>query len=127
MKTTLKILSASALLATIAPLTSCTDRTDEDFFGRSNITLASDTLTPEALWAMGRIGAYSVSPDGSKVAYQVTYYSVEENRSNTLLYVQDITAEASSTPSPSPLGLGSSPVWLSADCIAFAQRAKSGR
>ena len=132
MKTALKILSASALLATIAPLTSCTEGTDEDFFGRSDITLASDTLTPEALWAMGRIGAYSVSPDGSKVAYQVTYYSVEENRSNTLLYVQDITAEGQSDPaavsdgspadSPSPLGLGSSPVWLSDDCIAFSHK-----
>ncbi len=141
MKTALKILSASAILATVAPLSSCTDGTDEDFFGRNDITLASDTLTPEALWAMGRIGSYSTSPDGNKVAYQVTYYSVEENRSNTLLYVQDINAaeqkktassaqaspvspsgETSAASVPSPLGLGSDPTWLSDDCIAFAHK-----
>ncbi len=137
MKAALKILSASALLATVAPLTSCTEGTDDNIIGRNNITLASDTLTPEALWAMGRIGSYAVSPDGKQVAYQVTYYSVEEDRSNTLLYVQDLPASDSSAPSPSQsatvsspsdegtptlLGLGSSPAWLSDDCIAFTSK-----
>ena len=137
MKAALKILSASALLATVAPLTSCTEGTDDNIIGRNDITLASDTLTPEALWAMGRIGSYAVSPDGKQVAYQVTYYSVEEDRSNTLLYVQDLPASDSSAPSssqsatvsspsdegtPTLLGLGSSPAWLSDDCIAFASK-----
>ncbi len=137
MKTALKILSASAILATVAPLTSCTEGTDTDIIHRSDITLASDTLTPEALWAMGRIGSYATSPDAKHVCYQVTYYSVEEDRSNTLLYVQDLPASDSSAPSSSPsatvsspsgegaptlLGLGSSPAWLSDDCIAFASK-----
>ncbi|MBQ9285049.1 MAG: S9 family peptidase [Bacteroidaceae bacterium] len=121
MKTTLKILSASAILATVAPLTSCTQGTDTDLITRSDITLASDTLTPEALWAMGRIGAYDVSPDGSKVAYQVSYYSVEQNRSNTVLYVRPICSDSVATNNEETLlGLGSSPVWLSDDKLAFA-------
>ena len=50
---------------------------------KPQITIEGGRLTPEGLWAMGRIGSYSVSPDGTQVSYQVTYYSVEENSSNT--------------------------------------------
>ena len=32
--------------------------------GKSNIKLSSKMLTPEALWAMGRISGYAASPDG---------------------------------------------------------------
>ena len=54
--------------------------------GRSDIRIEDGKLTPEVLWAMGRIGGVAVSPDGSKVVYQVTYYSVDENKSHTVLY-----------------------------------------
>lgn len=59
---------------------------------KNNITLASDKMTPEALWAMGRIGAYAVSPDGKTLVYQVSYYSVKENKSHTMLFVQPLKA-----------------------------------
>ena len=55
---------------------------------KSNITLSSDLMTPEALWAMGRIGGAVASPDGKQVVYQVSYYSVKENKSHTMLFVQ---------------------------------------
>ena len=55
---------------------------------KSNITLSSDLMTPEALWAMGRIGGAAASPDGKQVVYQVSYYSVKENKSHTMLFVQ---------------------------------------
>ena len=45
-----------------------------------------DRMTPETLWAMGRIGGAAASPDGKTVAYQVGYYSVKENRSHQMLY-----------------------------------------
>ena len=40
-------------------------------------------MTPEALWAMGRIGSVTVSPDERQIAYTVSYYSVPENKSNS--------------------------------------------
>ena len=93
-----------ALLLVIVTMTAC-QKEQKTLITRSDITLASDTLTPEALWAMGRIGTYAVSPDGTRVANQVTYYSVEENRSNTLLYVQDLPSpESSSAPSETAAG-----------------------
>ena len=57
--------------------------------GKNNITLESDLMTPEALWAMGRIGAYAASPDGKKIAYTVAYYSVKENKSHHVIYMMD--------------------------------------
>ncbi len=55
--------------------------------GKNNITLQSDLLTPEGLWAMGRISAYAPSPDGKQIVYQVGYYSVPENKSHHVLYI----------------------------------------
>ena len=55
---------------------------------KNNITLSSDLMTPEALWAMGRIGGAVASPDGKQIVYQVSYYSVKENKSHTMLFVQ---------------------------------------
>ena len=46
----------------------------QDMIQKNNITLKSDLMTPEALWAMGRIGGAQASPDGSQVVYQVSYY-----------------------------------------------------
>ncbi len=48
----------------------------------------NDRMTPEALWAMGRIGGAAASPDGKTVAYQVSYYSVKQNKSHQMLYTQ---------------------------------------
>jgi len=92
-------------------------QTDENIITRSDIKLESDVMTPEALWAMGRIGSYAVSPDGQKVAYQVSYYSVEENRSNTVIYLKTIDDDEE----PTLLGLGSSPTWLDDNTIAYSR------
>jgi dipeptidyl aminopeptidase/acylaminoacyl peptidase len=56
---------------------------------KNNITLSGDLMTPEALWAMGRIGGATASPNGKQVVYQVGYYSVKENKGHQVLYVMD--------------------------------------
>ena len=48
----------------------------------------NDRMTPETLWAMGRIGGAAASPDGKTVVYQVGYYSVKQNKSHQVLYTQ---------------------------------------
>ena len=73
-----------------ATLCSCGGKKAPDFIGRSKIKIEGKRLTPEVLWAMGRIGGVSVSPDNQKVAYGVTYYSVEQNRSHRVIYIMDI-------------------------------------
>ena len=75
-------------LAAAAILT-CSTVQAQTMIGKSNIKLERDLMTPEALWAMGRIGGVTTSPDGKKIAYQVGYYSVKENKGHQILYVSD--------------------------------------
>ena len=70
-------------------MTGTVSQAQEVNIGRSNITLKSDLMTPEALWAMGRIGSAQASPDGKKIVYQVGYYSVKENRGHQVLRIMD--------------------------------------
>ena len=49
--------------------------------GKQNIKLSSNLMTPEALWAMGRIGAAEASADCKQIVYQIGYYSVKANKS----------------------------------------------
>ena len=58
----------------------------QTFIGRQKPQIENRTLTPELLWAMGRIGGSSVSPDAKQIAYNVSYYSVAENKSHTVIY-----------------------------------------
>ena len=55
--------------------------------GKQNIKLTSDLMTPEALWAMGRIGAAEANADGTQIVYQVGYYSVKANKSQQKIAV----------------------------------------
>lgn len=75
--------------AMIAALTMSGNFAHAQMIGKNDIKLASDRMTPEALWAMGRIGGAQPSPDGKQVVYQVGYYSVKENKSHQILYVMD--------------------------------------
>lgn len=56
---------------------------------KNNIKLSSDLMTPEALWAMGRIGGATASPDGKQIVYQVGYYSVAENKGHQMLFIMN--------------------------------------
>jgi len=49
--------------------------------------LSSDIMTPEVLWSFGRIGSAQVSPDGTKVLYDVTWFNIAENKSYRDLYL----------------------------------------
>ena len=73
-----KTITLLALL-TLLPLTS--QAQDDMKIGKQNIQLSSNLMTPEALWAMGRIGAAEANADGSKIVYQIGYYSVKANKS----------------------------------------------
>ena len=90
----------------------------DNVIGKSNIKLKSRMMTPEALWAMGRIGTVAASPDGSKVAYQVGYYSVKQNKSRQVLCVMNADGSNQrqlTTSSKSE----TDPTWLDNETIAF--------
>ncbi|MEE0863926.1 MAG: S9 family peptidase [Alistipes sp.] len=47
-------------------------------------------FTPEVMWKMGRIGAQTLSADGSKLVYALTEYNLAENRGVTTLWLRDM-------------------------------------
>ncbi len=85
-----------------ALLTCASSMNAQTMIAKNNISLDSDLMTPEALWAMGRIGGTAVSPDGKQVVYQVSYYSVKENKSHTMLFIQP-TKTGKKIAAPTPL------------------------
>ena len=51
--------------------------------------LASNLMTPEVLWSFGRVAGTQVSPDGKRVLYSVSYYSIPENKGNSEIFVMN--------------------------------------
>ena len=78
------IMAAMCLLST-----GCGKKEDEGKapITKPQITIEGGRLTPEGLWAMGRVGSVQSDIETGLLAYTVSYYSVEENRSTTWIRV----------------------------------------
>lgn len=63
---------------------------DAPIIGNHNLQLTSDLMTPEVLWSFGRLSDPQVSPNGEKIIYGVSYYSVPQNKSNRDLYIINV-------------------------------------
>ena len=85
--------------------------------GKQNIKVENGRMTPEALWAMGRIGTAEASADGKQIVYQVGYYSVKANKSQQKICIINANGTGQQT-----LTTGSKsetyPTWLNGK-IAF--------
>ena len=78
---------------------------------KPEITIEGGRMTPEALWAMGRIGSVVRNSETGLLAYTVSYYSVEENRSNTWIRICQHGDELKVLDE----FVGSEPAWLGID------------
>jgi len=74
-------ISIYIILVTLVTLAIPAKSQEDVKIGKQNLKLSSKLMTPEALWAMGRIGAAEASADGKQIVYQVGYYSVKANKS----------------------------------------------
>ena len=75
-------------------------------------------FTPEVMWKMSRIGAQTLSEDGSKLIYTQTQYNMAENRGITLLWLRDMATgqERALTDYNST---NTAPQWLDNNTVAF--------
>jgi dipeptidyl aminopeptidase/acylaminoacyl peptidase len=88
MKSTLKtILMAIALTAAVSACD--TKKEDAPLIEKQVPVIENGRMTPEILWSFGRVGNVEVSPDETKILYSVSYYSVEQNKSNSELFVMN--------------------------------------
>ncbi len=112
-------------VAIVAALTcSCTMNKDEaTLIGKQYPTIENRKFTPEVLWAMGRLGGVSVNPCTGQIAYTVSYYSVEQNKSNSELFV--INADGSDHKQLTHTKQGEyNPAWLNNNKLAYLRGGK---
>lgn len=95
-------MNIKSLLATVLITTIVLNTDAQTFIGKQTPEMTSDRMTPEVLWSMGRIRTFNVSPDGSTAVYTVTYYSVEQNKSHSVIYVLNLNSKAQTLLTTSP-------------------------
>lgn len=67
-------------------------------------------ITPQDLWAMKRVGAPALAPDGKSAVFSVTEWSIEKNKSTASLWLIDVTGGTLRRLTYAPSG-DNSPVW----------------
>lgn len=58
----------------------------------ASLEAQTQTLTPELLWKLGRVGLECVSPDGQTVVYGVQRYDVATNKGTRVLYALSLAS-----------------------------------
>ena len=79
---------------------------------------AEGKLTAEVMWKMARIGAQTLSEDGSKLVYALTEYNLAENRGVTTLWLRDM-ASGEETRLTDYNSSNHSAQWIDGSNIAF--------
>jgi Tol biopolymer transport system component len=119
------ILAAGLLAASCG--TETEKQADAPFIGKHDVKVENGRMTPEVLWSFGRIGAAAISPDGAKLTYTVSYYSVEQNKSHTVIYVADADGQNAKMLTTSTKS-ESSPTWIKkGEKIAFLASDADGK
>ena len=115
------IMIALAMMSAGCAKQAC-ESTEKQPIQKPQIELTSDKFTPEALWAMGRIGSVQVDVETGWIAYTVSYYSVAENRSTTWIR---IGAEGETGLEVFDEFVGSEPAWFgNSGCLAYLKDGK---
>lgn len=79
----------TTLMAMAVLATACAPKDDATIIGKQSPEIKNGLMTPEVLWSFGRVAGVQVSPDGSKILYSVSYYSIPENKGNSELFVMN--------------------------------------
>ena len=88
---------------------------------KPQITIEGGRLTPEGLWAMGRIGAVVSDIETGLLAYTVSYYSVEENRSTSWIRICNPFEDMKVVDE----FVGAEPTWFgNSGCLAYLKGGK---
>ena len=89
MKRSIAIMATMAIAGLATAGNTAATPEETAIIGKSTIKIEGGVMTPEALWAMGRIGEVTVSPDAKSIIYGVSYYSVEKNKSHHTLNIMN--------------------------------------
>ncbi len=82
-------------------------------------------LSAEVMWKMGRLGSSSLNAAGDKLVYTISYYSMEENRGLTSIYVEDVATSKVDKLTDNSASCNS-PAWSADGETIYFMSAKSG-
>ncbi|MDD5571730.1 MAG: S9 family peptidase [Bacteroidales bacterium] len=80
------------------------DAESKKIIGKPELNLKSDLMTPEVLWAFGRVNDVSVSPDKKYILFSVIYYDIPMNKGNRELYTMTIEGKDKKQITHTPFG-----------------------
>ena len=92
----------------------------DELIGKPDVKVEDGRFTPEIMWQLGKMGETAVSPDGSQLAYTVTYYSMEENKGNAEIYLMPTAGGETVQLTKTPQG-EFSPAWLDDGTLMFCR------
>lgn len=83
-------------------------------------------ITPETLWQMGRVSDVQLSPDGSKILYNVRSYSIPKNSGNSDIWLYDQVTRSNKVIASDTASNETSARWSSDGKIIYYLDDKSG-
>ncbi|MBP5613986.1 MAG: PD40 domain-containing protein, partial [Bacteroidales bacterium] len=88
---------------------------------KPQLTVENGRFTPEIMWGLGKMGETALSPDGSRLVYANTYYSMKENKGNAELYLLPTRTEGEAVRLTTTPQNEFNPVWKDDSTLLFAR------
>ncbi|MEI8087337.1 MAG: S9 family peptidase [Paludibacter sp.] len=85
----MKTLLKTSIMAIAVVTASCSPKEETPIIGKQTPKIENGRMTPEVLWSFGRVAGMQVSPNGQRVLYSVSYYSIPENKGNSEIFVMN--------------------------------------
>ncbi len=90
----MKKVTIGSIMAVSILLGSCSPQAEKEekapLIERPTPTITDGKLTPEVLYSMSRVSGAKLSPDGKKVLYGASFFSIEQNKGNRELFTVDV-------------------------------------
>jgi dipeptidyl aminopeptidase/acylaminoacyl peptidase len=109
----------TTLMAMAVLAASCATQDEAPLIGKQQPKIENGRMTPEVLWSFGRVAGVQVSPDGTKILYSVSYYSVPQNKSNSELFVMNTDGSDKTQITKTPVREASAKWMNDGEHIAF--------
>lgn len=111
-------------LASLALVCACNKQASEEstmkVIEKPEIKVQNGQFTPDVMWALGKMGEFTVSPDGSKIAYTLTYYDMQENKGNAEIYIMPASGGGAARVTTTPEN-EFNPVWRDNNTLLFCR------
>ncbi len=117
-----------ASLAALMALTACSTASNGgneggNAAGGQAIEIKDGKFTPEVMLSLGRVSDPQLSPDGTRILFNVNYQDVKENKGNADLWIMDADGKTPAVNLTNSPGSESNAVWINEGAmIAFMYR-----